>query len=674
MKKALVYFCITCLMSPLAFTQKLVRGPYLQLVTSNSVCVKIHLDGKKKAKITYGENLNSASFTQVSNVDTVAHDFKLKNLAPLKKYYYKIYIADSLVFGDANTFFITNPAPGSSPSMRFVVLGDCGSGNAAQAEIATAAQQFLKSKDINGLILLGDNAYNDGFLAEYQRNFFDIFDKKVIHNVALWPSPGNHEYADKRPLLASLEQRPAYYHLFDTPTLGESGGLPSGDEAYYAFDMGNVHFISLDSYGYQDGLGLADSNSRQRKWLAADLAQNKAMWTIAFFHHPPFSMGSHDSDTEVELVKLREGLVPLLDKYKVDVVLNGHSHNYERSFLMQGHYGMEASFDTLKHAVSQSTARHNGTPNSCPFVNKAEGTIYNVSGAASRWGYFRPSYPHNAMRFSNSDGPGASIIEVDSNKLALKYINVKGEVLDAYTFFKGVNNIQTYTAECGDEIQLKPSFISDYAFPAGLRVSPTLRIDSVLNNTAFAYTDMHKCMIDSVKLSVKAFPKPKASISKISVIEGEEVSFTAEGKGTLTWQGPDKKPVEAKDFKIEKASLTDAGVYRVSSSYKKCFSKDSVSLSVQKRILASEPDMEKILAYPNPSEQLIYLDFEMESNGDLNYSIFNAAGKRIIKSEKRDLKSGTNNIPMDISYLNLGAYTIFISTKERKKSIRFVKK
>src|SRR5258706_592214 len=80
-------------------------------------------------------------------------------------------------------------------------------------------------------------------------------------------------------------------------------------------------------------------------WLKQDLAMNEKEWLIAFWHHPPYTKGSHDSDFEVELFEMRQNAVPILESYGVDLVLCGHSHCYERSFLIQGHYGSSWTFD-----------------------------------------------------------------------------------------------------------------------------------------------------------------------------------------------------------------------------------------------------------------------------------------------------------------------------------------
>lgn len=82
------------------------------------------------------------------------------------------------------------------------------------------------------------------------------------------------------------------------------------------------------------------------QWLLNDLQLNKAKWIIAIRHHPPYSKGTHNSDVEIEMVDMRNNIVPLLERFGVDLVLTGHSHTYERSYFIHGHYGVESTFNS----------------------------------------------------------------------------------------------------------------------------------------------------------------------------------------------------------------------------------------------------------------------------------------------------------------------------------------
>ena len=176
--------------------------------------------------------------------------------------------------------------------MRFWVLGDPGTGGDGQGRAERVRDAYLRSplfRHNDGWLMLGDNAYGSGADSEYQNAVFETY-RKLLPNVPLWSTLGNHEtYTPGTP----------YFDIFTLPTAGEAGGLPSGTENYYSFDYGNVHFVCLDSMNSNRQPG-----SPMLVWLENDLAATNQRWTIAFFHHPPYSRGSHSSDFEIELVEI----------------------------------------------------------------------------------------------------------------------------------------------------------------------------------------------------------------------------------------------------------------------------------------------------------------------------------------------------------------------------------
>src|SRR4030095_10302026 len=77
------------------------------------------------------------------------------------------------------------------------------------------------------------------------------------------------------------------------------------------------------------------------RWLKVDLEQartGRTDWIVAFFHHPPYTKGTHDSDREMQLIEMRTHIMPILDSGGVDLVLTAHSHIYERSMLVDSAY------------------------------------------------------------------------------------------------------------------------------------------------------------------------------------------------------------------------------------------------------------------------------------------------------------------------------------------------
>src|SRR6185503_18695681 len=105
----------------------------------------------------------------------------------------------------------------------------------------------------------------------------------------------------------------------------------------------NSHFICLDSMTND-----RSTSGPMANWLRADLEANSNTWVVVYFHHPPYTKGSHDSDNngaDFELVEMREKILPILEAYGVDLVLSGHSHIYERSHLLKGHYGYSTNLE-----------------------------------------------------------------------------------------------------------------------------------------------------------------------------------------------------------------------------------------------------------------------------------------------------------------------------------------
>ncbi|NIQ19604.1 MAG: hypothetical protein GTN95_05275, partial [Gammaproteobacteria bacterium] len=172
-----------------------------------------------------------------------------------------------------------------------------------------------------------------------------------------------------------------YYDIFTLPAAAEAGGLSSGTEAYYSFDYGNIHFVVLDSFETDRSVGGA-----MLTWLAADLAANTRDWIVAYWHHPPYSKGSHDSDTEAELIDMRQNALPILESHGVDLVLTGHSHSYERSFLIDGHYGDSTTFvPAMQIDAGDGDPNGDGAytkPGPGPMPNG--GAVYAVAGSAGQ--------------------------------------------------------------------------------------------------------------------------------------------------------------------------------------------------------------------------------------------------------------------------------------------------
>ena len=166
------------------------------------------------------------------------------------------------------------------------------------------------------LAIFGGDTVNDGGDAAEWAEFGETAASK-LKGLTTAAAPGNH---DGNPLLAAQ---------FDYPQSAPSG---QGEGYFYSFDIGLVHFIMLDS----NIMGAA--NDRDVKWLQNDLKSKeseRATWRIAVMHHPMWPVAENPKDAaRAETIRLH--FLPLLEEYRVDLILCGHQHVYARCLPMSG--------------------------------------------------------------------------------------------------------------------------------------------------------------------------------------------------------------------------------------------------------------------------------------------------------------------------------------------------
>lgn len=244
---------------------------------------------------------------------------------------------------------------------RFIAFGDSGTGDEAQKKLAKVMEQH----PFELIVHTGDIAYKSGTADELQKYFFDIYDS-ILKRATFYPSPGNHDYL--------TDNLGPYLTRFTK-------------ERYYSFDQGPIHFVGLDTntpiYG-----------DEMTEWLDNDLKNNsKDKWTVIFFHHPPYSSGKVHGDNII----VQKKLVPIFEKYKVNLVLSGHEHNYER-------------------------------------MKPLNGVLYIVTGGGS--GVLYQMGPVREMTEFRAVQTHFVQVEVTKCKLDGKAINVENEVIDSFVLKK----------------------------------------------------------------------------------------------------------------------------------------------------------------------------------------------------------------------------------------------
>jgi len=194
--------------------------------------------------------------------------------------------------------------PLQDKSVRFAVIGDSGTGEREQYEVARQMVAYWQATKFDFVIMLGDNIYGGHSPRDFARKFEQPYKELLDAGVKFYASLGNHDDPNVERL----------YKPFNM-----------NGERYYNFKRGNVEFFALDST-YMD--------PKQLDWLDKQLRNSSADWKICYFHHPLYSDGKfHGPDTN-----LRAELTPLFLKYGVNVVYSGHEHVYERIKPEQGIY------------------------------------------------------------------------------------------------------------------------------------------------------------------------------------------------------------------------------------------------------------------------------------------------------------------------------------------------
>lgn len=495
------------LLSFSSFAQKIIRGPYLQKPGATSMTVQWRTDENGVGKVTFREEGTAQVFTLNEAAATRNHIVTLTGLKPATTYTYTVGTETRVLSEGKNNYFKTFPAGEQSKPLRIWAMGDFGDFTKQeyinnQNGVYASFKKHNRNADLDLWMWLGDNAYCCGRDEQYQTGVFEYFSPDLFTKTPIVSVPGNHEYY----FASGSEKTRAipYFDIVSTPVNGENGGVPSGNEAYYSFDAGDVHFVALDSYGLDDGLPLYNLESRQYKWMVQDLAApRKTKWTIVFLHNPPHTKRSHDSDFEPDLIETRRVLVPMFDYFKVDLVLSGHSHTYERSYLVYHYTGNSQEFNPNTHVVQKTKAFY--TKDSPPIINKDEGTLYAVVGSAGRLDWNGKPDAHPVSVYANKDVGGSLLLTVDDNRLDGKWMCADGEIRDNFTVFKGVNRTDTLEVTYGAEATLKASWTGTYRWSIGNSTGRTLT-ERFFQDTEITVTDSLGYLRDRFVIKTSARP------------------------------------------------------------------------------------------------------------------------------------------------------------------------
>ncbi len=439
--------------------QGVVRGPYLQFPTSSSIKVMWRTDSATPSRVYYGNSLATVMDNQVDLATAVTdHTVEITGLQPYAEYFYAVGDGSTvLAGGDDDHKFRTSPTIGTVQPMNIWAIGDFGKGNSKQVAVKEAYLNHVGDDLPDMWLWLGDNAYPDGTDQDYTETVFEsqYGYPEMLTRIPFMATPGNHDYLSVYNLITGADPEThdgPYYDVIDVPTNGEIGGVPSGYELYYSYDYGNVHFMSLNSEigsplnEMWDWTGVSPfytfDGSPFIDWIHADLQANDKPWVVAFIHQPPHTDGSHESGTfyEVFMEAVRENICPVLESYGVDLLIAGHSHVYERSYLINGFYGLPDDFNASQHLVDGSSGKLSEGEPYIKYTNGPNqnlGTLYIVQGNSGST-ESEAGLEHPVMYYGHACDTcvGSTMLYVHGDTLSGEYLTKDGEILDEWTIIK----------------------------------------------------------------------------------------------------------------------------------------------------------------------------------------------------------------------------------------------
>ncbi len=349
------------------------------------------------------------TFETESGETTYQYSLTFANLTADTQYCFRV--GDGRSWSEWNTFqtALDKPKPFS-----FLYFGDVQTDIRAQCSRAVRTA-FRHAPDARFMVCAGD-LVNRGHDDNLWGEFSDAF-SFIAATVPCLPTPGNHD--TKRPEKAPEPEAPytaapAYHAHFHLPANGPKNAQILNGEAYYA-DCQGLRVISINSNVFDDDAPTNAAHKQawdaQLAWLEEVLANNPNRWTVVTHHHPIYSTSKGRDNAG-----LRSLVRPLYDKYKVDLVLQGHDHSYGRTHKLAGDQIVDPA---------------------------APGTIYIVSVCGPKMYPFKPKF-ESLMAATASEKQLFQVIDVDGDTLSYKSRSIDGQLVDAFQLKKDATGASTY--------------------------------------------------------------------------------------------------------------------------------------------------------------------------------------------------------------------------------------
>jgi hypothetical protein len=318
--------------APLPLEPGYERAPYLQSLDHSSVVIAWIASAPGAPLVDWGTTLAYGRTAEAVSSGARRH-VRLATLEPGTEYFYRVRAGERVLAAGPEYRFVTD-AGRTDDTISFFVTGDVGTDELRHVATAESIRRATPRPELG--VVCGDVVYEKGSSRDYDVRLMHPW-RDLLCNTTLWPALGNHDWGSPPEKNWEVE-----WHL-------------PNNEHWYSFDRGNAHFVALDT---GDG-GIFDLRNQVR-WLEEDLARNQgAEWTFVYFHRPGITC-TYKKDSKAVI----EHFLPIIDRWRVDVVFAGHAHTYERLYPIAGGKIVDEDQE--------------------PYYQDPRGTIYIVSGAGGK--------------------------------------------------------------------------------------------------------------------------------------------------------------------------------------------------------------------------------------------------------------------------------------------------